>query len=78
MLTDTFFTCLNAPTRAAIGITPGKLQLVYISKKAGTNTLLLSSNNLSDLRIYIGARVVYALTAAKVAGTVAQINIYNY
>lgn len=33
---------------------------------------------MSDLRIYTQARVVYALTAARVAGAVAQTNIYDY
>jgi acyl-CoA synthetase (AMP-forming)/AMP-acid ligase II len=78
MPTDTFFTRLNAPTRAAVGTTPGKLRLVYVSERAGANTPPLSSNDLSDLRIYTGARVVYALSAAKVAGAVAQTNIYDY
>jgi len=33
---------------------------------------------LSDLRIYLGARIVYALTSAKVAGAVTQTGIYDY
>ena len=78
MPTDTFFTRLNTPTRAVVGTTPGKLRLVYVSERAGANTPPLSSNDLSDLRVYTGARVVYSLTAAKVAGAVAQTNIYDY
>ncbi|KAF2191833.1 hypothetical protein K469DRAFT_556422 [Zopfia rhizophila CBS 207.26] len=78
MPTDTFFTRLNAPTRASIGTTPGKLRLVFVSERAGLNTPPLSSNDLSDLRIYTKARVIYALTAAQVAGAVAQTNIYDY
>ncbi|KAH7396423.1 hypothetical protein BKA66DRAFT_409850 [Pyrenochaeta sp. MPI-SDFR-AT-0127] len=76
--TDTFLTQLNAPTRANIGSAPGKLRLVFISERAGLNTPPLSSEDLSDLRIYTKARVVYALTTAKVAGAVAQTNIYDY
>lgn len=76
--TDTVFTQLNAPTRANIGNTPGKLRLVFVSERAGLNTPPLSSEDLSDLRVYTKARVVYALTAAKVAGAVAQTNIYDY
>ncbi|KAF1847855.1 uncharacterized protein K460DRAFT_403172 [Cucurbitaria berberidis CBS 394.84] len=76
--TDTFLTKLNAPTRASIGNTPGKLRLLFISERAGLNTPPLSAEDLSDLRIYTKARVVYALTAAKVAGAVAQTNIYDY
>ncbi|KAJ4346719.1 uncharacterized protein N0V89_010651 [Didymosphaeria variabile] len=76
--TDNFLSRLNAPTRASIGTTPGKLRLLFISERAGLNTPPLSSEDLSDLRIYTKARVVYALTAAKVAGAVAQTNIYDY
>jgi hypothetical protein len=76
--TDNLFTKLNAPARAAIGTTPGKLRLVFVSERQGLNTPPLSSEDLSDLRIFTKARVVYALTTAKVAGAVAQTNIYDY
>jgi hypothetical protein len=76
--TDTFITRLNAPTRASVGTSPGKLRLLFVSERAGQNTPPLSSEDLSDLRIYTKARVIYALTAAKVAGAVAQTNIYDY
>ncbi|KAF2646775.1 hypothetical protein P280DRAFT_386650 [Massarina eburnea CBS 473.64] len=76
--TDTLFTRLNAPTRASIGTTPGKLRLLYVSERAGLNTPPLTSEDLSDLRIYTKARVIYALTSAKVAGAVAQTNLYDY
>jgi hypothetical protein len=76
--TDSFISRVNAPTRAAIGTTPGKLRLLFVSERAGLNTPPLSSDDLSDLRIYTKARVVYALTASKVAGAVAQTNIYDY
>lgn len=76
--TDTFLTRMNAPTRASIGTTPGKLRLLFVSERAGLNTPPLTSEDLSDLRIYTKARVIYALTAAKVAGAVAQTNIYDY
>jgi len=69
---------LNAPTRAPVGNTPGKLRLLFISERAGLNTPPLTSTDLSDLRVYTGARVIYALTAAKVAGAVAQSNVYDY
>lgn len=38
----------------------------------------MSSKDLSDLRVYTRARIAYALTAARVAGAVAQTNIYDY
>jgi len=75
---DNLFSRLNAPKRAAIGTTPGKLRLLFVSERAGQNTPPLSSDDLSDIRIYTKARVIYALTAAKVAGAVTQTNIYDY
>ncbi|KAK7409566.1 hypothetical protein QQX98_008228 [Neonectria punicea] len=62
----------------AIGTTPGKLRLVYTAERAGADTPHLSARVLSDLRIFTGARVVYALTAAKVAGAVSQTAFYDY
>jgi hypothetical protein len=76
--TDNFLSRLNTPARAVIGTTPGKLRLLFVSDRAGLNTPPLSSKDLSDLRIYTNARVVYALTAAKVAGAVAQTHVYDY
>lgn len=76
--TASFLSGLSAPTRAAIGTTPGKLRLVFTSERAGLNTPPLSAQDLSDLRIYTQARIVYALTAAPVAGAVAQTNMYDY
>jgi hypothetical protein len=72
------FTRLNDSMRPAIGTTPGKLRIVFVSEQAGGDSPALSSLDLSDLRIYTGARVVYALTAAKVAGAVAQTSFYDY
>lgn len=76
--TDTFFSRLNAPTRANIGTTPGKLRLLFVAERAGLNTPPLTSEDLSDIRIYTKARVIYALTAGKVAGAVTQTNLYDY
>ncbi|OAL00123.1 hypothetical protein IQ06DRAFT_276692 [Phaeosphaeriaceae sp. SRC1lsM3a] len=76
--TDNLLTKLNAPARANVGTTPGKLRLLFVSERAGLNSPPLSSEELSDLRIYTKARVLYALTAAKVAGAVAQTNVYDY
>ncbi|KAG6023448.1 hypothetical protein E4U41_002015 [Claviceps citrina] len=64
--------------RLRIGTAPGKLRLVYVAERAGADTPLLSSQVLSDLRIFSGARVVYALTAARVAGSVAQTSLFDY
>ncbi|KAJ4388934.1 hypothetical protein N0V93_006396 [Gnomoniopsis smithogilvyi] len=72
-------TSYNDSLRPAIGRTPGKLRLVYTADRAGCESIpKLSSAELSDLRIFLGARIVYALTAAKVAGAVAQTQFYDY
>ncbi|KAI9828388.1 MAG: hypothetical protein M1832_002816 [Thelocarpon impressellum] len=66
-------------TLPATATPPGKLRLVYVSERAGCRGCPpLSSSALSDLRIYTGARVVYALTAGRVAGAVAQTHVYDY
>jgi hypothetical protein len=72
------FTRLNDSIRPAVGTTPGKLRIVFVSEQAGGDSPALSSLDLSDLRIFTGARVVYALTAAKVAGAIAQTSFYDY
>ncbi|KAF4120483.1 Acyl-CoA synthetase (AMP-forming)/AMP-acid ligase II [Geosmithia morbida] len=38
----------------------------------------ISAEVLSDLRIFTGSRIIYALSAAKVAGAVAQTALYDY
>lgn len=68
----------NDSLRPAIGTTPGKLRLIFTADRAGADTEPLSSAVLSDLRVYTGARLVYALTAPKVAGAVAQTGFYDY
>jgi hypothetical protein len=78
MPADSILTTLNAPHRAAIGTTPGKLRLLFISERAGVESPPLSSDDLSDLRIFTGARMIYALTQAHVAGAIAQTSIYDY
>ncbi|KAI9777246.1 MAG: hypothetical protein M1839_008976 [Geoglossum umbratile] len=74
----TVFTSLFDYMRPAIGEQPGKLRLLYVSERANTGCPPLESADLSDLRAFTGARVVYALTAAKVAGAVTQTLIYDY
>ena len=72
------FTKDYGPLRHAIGST-AKLRILYISERAGASrSPPLSSKMLSDMRIYTGARIVYALTAAKVAGAIAQTNFFDY
>ncbi|CAK7211171.1 hypothetical protein SBRCBS47491_001023 [Sporothrix bragantina] len=64
--------------RPAIGATPGKLRLLYIAERAGAGTPAVSATVLSNLRVLTGARVIYALTGAKVAGAAAQTTFYDY
>ncbi|KAL7625374.1 hypothetical protein AAE478_004591 [Parahypoxylon ruwenzoriense] len=60
--------------------TPGKLRLLYVAHPAGADddTPRLSEQTLSDLRVFTGARVIYALAAAPVAGAVAQTQFHDY
>lgn len=56
-----------------------KLRLLCISHRFDASpTTRLTSEQLTDLRIFTGARVVYALTAPGVAGAVAQTNAFDY
>lgn len=56
-----------------------KLRLLFISHRAdGKQEKQLTSEQLTDLRIFTGARVIYALTASKVAGAISQTNVYDY
>lgn len=64
--------------RPAIGTTPGKLRLLYVAERAGSDSPHLSSAVLSDLRVFLGARVVYALAAARVAGAASQTAFFDY
>ncbi|KAI0122893.1 hypothetical protein BJ170DRAFT_642569 [Xylariales sp. AK1849] len=73
-----FLSQYNDSLKPIIGITPGKLRLLYVADSAGAGTPALSELALSDLRIFTGARVIYALTAAKVAGAVAQTQFHDY
>lgn len=79
MPTASLLTSYNDSLRPAIGRVPGKLRLVYTAERGRSeSTPRLSSAVLSDLRIFLGARIIYALTAAKVAGAVAQTQFYDY
>ncbi|TGO64403.1 hypothetical protein BCON_0007g00530 [Botryotinia convoluta] len=74
----TVFSRMYDHLRPIIGTTPGKLRLIYVSEPVGAPSTPLSAEMLSDLRIYTGSRIVYALTASKVAGAVSQTGIYDY
>lgn len=53
-------------------------RLIYVCNRAGLDLHPLESNELFELRILTGARIVYALTGATVAGAIAQTNIFDY
>ncbi|MCJ1475814.1 hypothetical protein MMC13_004478 [Lambiella insularis] len=53
-------------------------RLIFVSTYIGANPVFLSSKQLHDLRLLTGARIVYALVAAKVAGAIAQTNALDY
>jgi hypothetical protein len=56
-----------------------KLRLLYIYHRAeDKSSPRLSSEVLTNLKILLGVRTCYALTAPGVAGAVAQTNVYDY
>ncbi|KAI9793427.1 MAG: hypothetical protein M1816_000320 [Peltula sp. TS41687] len=69
---------ISSPEGPSTTATPGKLRLMFVSERSQTDSPPLSSSDLSDLRIFTGARVIYALTAAKVAGALAATNLFDY
>lgn len=75
---NSFVSNLYSRFRPTIGPTPGSLRLIYTAERVGAGTPPLSSQVLSDMRVFAGAHVVYALTAAKVAGAVAQTTYCDY
>ena len=78
MPTDTFIFKLLGPHVGAMGSPPGRLRLILASERVAGGSSPLTSTMLSDLRIFTRARICYALTTAKVAGAVAQSNLYDY
>ena len=78
MPAESVITSLNPPHKVSLGHTPGKLRLMIVSERVGAESPPLTSEDMSDLRVFTGARVVYALSAAKVAGAVAQSGVFDY
>ncbi|KAF7525882.1 hypothetical protein G7054_g10949 [Neopestalotiopsis clavispora] len=73
-----FLSSYNDKLKPLIGTTPGKLRLVYVAEAAGSGTPVLSERTISNSRIFFGARVIYAFTAARVAGAIAQTQFNDY
>lgn len=56
-----------------------KLRLLFVSHRVDASDKdRLSSSQLTDLTIFTGARVVYALTGPRVAGALAQTHVFDY
>ena len=70
---------LNAGTlpKPSAGLTHTP-RLIYTYDKAGTSTLKLSPEEQFNLKLYTGARLVYAFTDAQVAGAITQSNMLDY
>lgn len=69
---------LFLPPSTSTSTSPGKLRLILTSERFGADSPPISSAQLSDLRIFTRARIVYALTAPNVAGAVAQTHVFDY
>nr|POE65691.1 hypothetical protein CFP56_58797 [Quercus suber] len=78
MPTDTLLFKFLAPSTSAAGDAPGKLRLILTSERLNAGCPVLTSTMISDLRIFTRARICYALTAAPVAGAVAQTDVFDY
>jgi len=55
-----------------------QMRLVYTYDRLGGRTPPLTTSQLSNLRIFTGARTIYAFTDAHVAGAVCQTNMLDY
>ncbi|KAJ5688914.1 hypothetical protein N7462_003306 [Penicillium macrosclerotiorum] len=56
-----------------------KLRLICISHRVDADSSVRhTSEQLTDLRVFTGARVVYALTGPGIAGAIAQTNVFDY
>lgn len=69
---------VTTPISANLGSIPGKLRLLYVLDRTNADSPPTSSARLTDVRAFTGARVIHALTTAKVAGPVAQTNLFDY
>lgn len=73
-----FWTRVNDYMRPDVGI-PSRLRLIITAEEAeNSESKCLNSEDLSDLRIFLSAKVVYGLKSYKVAGPVCQQNVYDY
>lgn len=59
------------------GLAP-KPRLIYTFDRAASGAPCLNPEQLSDLRVYTGAHIIHAFTAAGVAGAISQTNMFDY
>ena len=59
------------------GLTPTP-RLIYTFDKAGASTAKLDPQELFKLKIFTGARTIYAFTDSQVAGAISQTNMLDY
>lgn len=57
---------------------PSKPRLIYTFESSTSRGDPLTLSDLGDLRLLTGARTIYAFTDARIAGAIAQTNIYDY
>ena len=55
-----------------------KPRLIYTFNEANSGSKPLTSSQLADLRVYTGAYIINAFTAAGVAGAISQTNMFDY
>ena len=53
-------------------------RLIYTYDKAGASTAKLTPEELFKLKVYSGARIIYAFTDTQVAGAISQTNMLDY
>ncbi|GAM83891.1 hypothetical protein ANO11243_018810 [Dothideomycetidae sp. 11243] len=75
---DSWLLKLLSPRAPTTGTSTNRLRLILVAERLATDCPALSSQTLTDLRIFTQARICYALTAPDVAGAVAQTNLYDY
>ncbi|KAI2643200.1 hypothetical protein GGS21DRAFT_541917 [Xylaria nigripes] len=79
MPAESFLASYNDSFHPRIGTKPGKLRLIYVAHHASSSSKsILSELTLSDLRIFTGARVIHALSAASCAGAISQTQFHDY
>ena len=57
---------------------PVKPRLIYTFERAASGSTSLTNSQISDLRVYTGAHIINAFTAARVAGAISQTNLFDY